>query len=269
MLQDQPVSVMGILNVTPDSFSDGGQWSNAQLAISQCKQLLTSGADVVDIGAESTKPGSHYVDAETEWARLEPVLKGISAAGANLDKISIDTRRDNIVLRCLSLGYSKFNNVEGLYQRSTLEAINEASGTVCAMHMQGKPNNMQHNPLDQHNVAAEVSEFFESSATVLGSVGFSDDRFLLDPGVGFGKSLAANLRLIDSASTWSKKYPLLYGVSRKSFIGSLFGIKRPQDRDAPTKIIEKALANAGVKMIRTHNVAAWSQLQHCDARTCS
>lgn len=259
---ESSAKVMGILNVTPDSFSDGGRWTSPVSAVKYCHTMLRDGAAYIDVGAESTRPGADYISDEEEWGRLSPTLITLLEAGIPKTKLCIDTRRESIVTRAMEMGVVNFNCVTGYYQKQTLREIFRVGGTVCAMHMHRHPKNMQQQPLDSTQVVSAVEAFFEGCVETFVDAGAEAGQYFLDPGVGFGKTQAANLRLIDQASIWSQKFPLLYGVSRKSFIGNLFGIKQPGSRDAPTKLIEKTLIDVGVQMIRTHNVSKLNELQN-------
>ncbi len=251
----QSLKILGILNVTPDSFSDGGQYPTRETAAARCRQLIADGASLVDIGAESTRPGSDFVSEVVEWDRLEPVLEEIFAAGVSPERLSIDTRRDAIVLRCLEFGISNFNCVSGLYSDDVLRKVQLRGGSVMAMHMHDEPATMQLAPLDPGAAEVRVEAFLYECQDRLRRIGFGDDQYYLDPGIGFGKSLLANLRLVSLAGVWSRHFPLLYGISRKSFLGRLYGIDQPDARDVPSKVMEVGLYLAGVRMIRTHDVA--------------
>lgn len=253
--------MFGIINVTPDSFSDGGEYISPELAANRASALLLAGADVVDVGAESTRPGATPIDTREEWGRLEPVLRALQELKL-IHKVSVDTRNFLIMKNAAEFGCAWINCVGPLPNEGELQElvrINPKIGYV-ATHMHGIPESMNLQPMGPNKVIARVEEFFESSRAELTDSGFSDSQQLFDPGVGFGKSDSANLVVLAHCALWARHFQLALGVSRKSIFSRLFGIKAPRDRDAVSKVSELALALSGVRMIRTHDVPG---LMHC------
>jgi len=245
---------MGVVNITPDSFSDGGSYFTPEKAIRHCLDLFEQGADMVDIGAESSRPGAASVDPAIEWQRLSPVLDKLRDLGL-CRKISVDTRRDEIMLRALSYNVGWINNIEGLAREGTMrELAKDKELKYIAMHMHGTPAAMQSTPLTGNSAALEVQQKLVSYHSQLSSTGFDNDRIFLDPGIGFGKDDTTNFKLLKLSLSLAKKFQILIGVSRKSFIGRALGISDPLDRDPPSKMLELGLALGGIQMIRTHQV---------------
>jgi dihydropteroate synthase len=255
--------IFGILNVTPDSFSDGGEYNSAESAVRRSIQLLSDGADFVDIGAESTRPGSSPVSDAEEWERLQPVLSSLQSQHL-ISKVSVDTRHVSTMRRSAKLGCAWINCVGPLPEATDLKALkadNPRLGYV-ATHLHGTPQTMQSSPLSEKNVIRRVSEFFESSKNELLDGGFLDEETLFDPGIGFGKTDLANIAVIANCSGWSRTYPIAVGVSRKSIFSRRFGVTSVKDRDPVSKLAEFGLALAGVRMIRTHDVRSLSSCLH-------
>lgn len=246
--------IMGVVNLTPDSFSDGGQFSSEKMGLEQCYRLLKDGADIVDIGAESSRPGAEPVDAQEEWRRLKPIIESLCKENLG-DKISVDTYKPEIMLRCVDQGVGMVNNIQGVADQPTLTRLKAYSGTkyVC-MHMHKNPKTMQTQPLAGDAAVKAVEDFFATAKTCFHTAGFSDEAIYMDPGIGFGKDLLGNLVLLGASHKLSRQYNLCVGLSRKSFIGKLTGFSDPKDRDAASKLLEMMQFSLGVKMIRTHDV---------------
>jgi dihydropteroate synthase len=253
--------IMGVVNITPDSFSDGGSYFEPDTAINRSLHLLREGADVVDIGAESTRPGSTPVSPTDEWQRLEPVLKKLTAQGLG-DRISVDTRNDETMLKAFKLGVRWFNNIAGLCQNITLQELSRDQTTrYIAMHMHGEPYSMQQEPLDGMGAISGVEKAFASYTEGLLAAGFSSKRIFMDPGIGFGKTDRANLMLLARISELASNYQLLVGVSRKSFIGRLLDLPNTNDRDPPSKMLEFSAWNQGASIVRTHAVEPLAKIR--------
>lgn len=244
---------MGIVNITPDSFSDGNNFLKPESAIAHAHSLISDGCDVLDLGAESTRPGAAALSWQEEWQRLEPVLRGLKAE-IPPSAISVDTRNPEVMLRAAQLGVGWINNVNGLADQETLKKLASYNLNYIAMHMHGNPKTMQDQALSRQDCATAVERFFSEAHEKLLACGFTQDRIFMDPGIGFGKTDAANLMLMSKAGDYSKAYNLVFGVSRKSMFGRLLDIPEPLERDKPSKVAEFALAMAGVNVIRTHNV---------------
>lgn len=253
---DKP-KIMGIVNLTPDSFSDGGAYSqNAQTALAHAERLLKEGADILDIGGESTRSGADYVSPEEEWARVEPVLAEVAGWGV---PVSLDTRRTVIMEKALALGgIDIINDVAALTDEGAVELLAcQADTGICLMHMQGLPENMQINPKYQ-DVVGEVARYLKTRSETCVAAGIAPQRITLDPGFGFGKNLQHNIALMRHLPELMAEtgLPLLIGVSRKSMIGELTG-----ETDAAARVhgsVAAALAAVarGAKIVRVHDVKA-------------
>jgi dihydropteroate synthase len=247
--------IMGVLNVTPDSFSDGGKYLDAGLAWNHIHQLVAEGADIIDIGAESSRPGAASVPTEEEWSRIKPVLERISKENISA-RFSIDTRKPELMLRAIDLGVNVVNDIEGGRDQKTLTQLarNPDISYIC-MHMHGDPRNMQTSPLTGTSGLQVIDRFFADKLQMLVDCGFQRQRIYLDPGFGFGKTDELNAKILAATSAWKNKgYQIAIGVSRKSFFGRTLAIKDPELRDAPSKICEFSTALMGASIIRTHNV---------------
>jgi dihydropteroate synthase len=254
--------ILGVMNVTPDSFSDGGQFLSEHLFLERVRSLLADGADYIDLGGESTRPGATPVTSEEEWLRLEPKLDLLKSTPA---PISLDTRKEDIALKAMEkYSISLVNSMSGVFSKSALKELLKIAKLkkldlkFCAGHMHGSPETMQRNPLTSNEAVLLVDEFFKTSHSDLVSAGFEREHILLDPGIGFGKTDAANLLLMGQTVPWSKVYNLMLGVSRKGIIGRMLSLDLPVDlareRDPGSKMLEFSLALMGAKMIRTHDV---------------
>jgi len=245
--------VMGILNVTPDSFSDGGRFNLLEAALSHAEQMMDDGVDIIDIGAESTRPGVTALPVEEELKRLLPVLYALRDCGKPL---SVDTRNPLVMREALMAGADMINDINGF---RTTEAVDAIAGTdcgLCIMHMQNSPENMQANP-HYDDVSVEVTGFLQQAANQLIAAGVERARICVDPGFGFGKNLAHNLQLMKDLG-WMKDrlgLPMLVGLSRKAMIGQITG--RPVgDRLAGSIAAALEAADRGADIIRVHDVAA-------------
>lgn len=254
--------IMGVINVTPDSFSDGGRYLSPEAALKQAERLIEEGADILDLGGESTKPGAPAVSEDEEWRRLEPVLRVLAKKRRSRPVLlSIDTQKPVLMRRAADLGAAMINNVAGLCDAETLATLARYPGMhYLAMHMHGTPETMQREPLRASAAVRAVDHFFATAQDNLSRAGFSRDRIWLDPGIGFGKSDAGNVQLMARIPTWAAKHQVAIGVSRKSLIGRTLGIADAADRDPPTKTLELGLAIAGARLVRTHDVARLKKL---------
>jgi dihydropteroate synthase len=244
--------IMGVVNVTPDSFSDGGEFLDATCAIAHARQLIEEGADVLDIGGESSRPGAAPVSVEDELARVLPVLDGLRDATV---PVSIDTVKPEVMRAALDRGATMVNDINALRAPGAAEAVVASGAAVCLMHMRGAPRTMQQEPR-YVDVVAEVKAYLAERAAAAEAAGISHDRIVLDPGFGFGKSVAHNLALLrELASFADLGYPLLAGLSRKSTLGAITG--RPADERLPASIAAALLAaQRGAAILRVHDVAA-------------
>ena len=247
--------VMGILNVTPDSFSDGGRFLGLDSAVSRAEQLIRDGADIIDIGGESTRPYSQMVSPEEELERILPLVKALVKRG--IRNISIDTRNASTAMVCLDEGASWINDVSGLsHDRDMITAVRNADVLVL-MHARGTPDVMQTGDIKYQNVVDEVRDFLRERVLYASENGIDTRRILVDPGIGFGKKLVHNLDLIRRLHAFQDiGIGVLCGPSRKAFIGELTGIKEPSERDIPTLGAVACSVLAGTDMVRVHNVKA-------------
>ncbi|MCA9132114.1 MAG: dihydropteroate synthase [Planctomycetales bacterium] len=254
---------MGIINVTPDSFSDGGSYASARLAIEHGLRLEDAGADLLDVGGESTRPYSQAVADEEELRRVLPVLEGLAQRVAC--PLSVDTSKSRVARAAIELGVEIVNDVTGLSgDPELLPLVAEQQVGVCAMHMQGTPQTMQDAPSYQQ-VVAEILDYLAQRRQALLAAGVAAERICLDPGIGFGKTHAHNLELLRGCSRFHHLgCPLLVGHSRKGMIGKLLGDPE-RERDSGTAGMSLALARAGVQVLRVHNVAATRDALLCFA----
>ena len=245
--------VMGIVNVTPDSFSDGGQHADTAAALAHCEQLLADGADILDIGGESTRPGAAPVSLEAELARVLPVLEGALAMGVPL---SVDTVKAEVMRRALALGADIVNDVNALRGDGAAEVVAAHPNCgVCLMHKRGDPATMQQSPA-YDDVVAEVAAFLRERMQALRSRGIDAERITLDPGIGFGKSVAHNTELLRrQRELLALGRPLLLGWSRKSTLGAITG-RDADERLAASVAAALAAVLHGASVVRVHDVAA-------------
>ncbi|WP_082568451.1 dihydropteroate synthase [Rhizobacter sp. Root1221] len=246
--------VMGIVNITPDSFSDGGQHATTAAALRHCEQLIEEGVDILDIGGESSRPGSDPVSLEDELARVVPVLKAAATLGVPL---SVDTCKPAVMRAALDLGVDIVNDIAALGQPGALEAVAaHPQCGVCLMHMRGEPKTMQAGEPVYGDVVGEVAAFLQQRADVVRRAGVAAERITLDPGIGFGKTTAHNLALLTrQRELLALGYPLLVGWSRKRTLGDVTG--RPVgDRVVASVAAALAAATHGARVLRVHDVAA-------------
>lgn len=245
--------VMGIVNVTPDSFSDGGRYASTEKAIAHALQLVADGAQILDIGGESTRPGATPVALEEELSRVIPVIQALAAtAGVPL---SIDTYKPQVMQAAIQAGAHIVNDVRALQEPGALEIVAQSKAGVCLMHMQGTPQTMQQDPV-YDNVVAEVREFLQQRLSAALAAGISADRIVLDPGFGFGKRTAHNLALLQRmGEIASLGRPLLVGLSRKSVLGQLLGSEGDERLHASIAASVVAVMK-GASIVRVHDVKA-------------
>jgi dihydropteroate synthase len=245
---------MGILNVTPDSFSDGGDFISPEVAVRRALRMVEEGADIIDVGGESTRPGARPVSVQEELDRVIPV---IGALGSELDlPISIDTGKAPVMQEAVAAGAGMINDVMALRGAGALEAAQRCGVPVCLMHMQGEPRTMQANP-HYVDVVGDIREFFEDRITACGDAGIPRQRLLLDPGFGFGKTLGHNLTLLKNLQAFSGTgLPLLVGISRKSMIGAILDDALVDERLFGSVAAAVLAAERGASVIRVHDVKA-------------
>lgn len=246
--------LMGILNVTPDSFSDGGHYLSPQAALAQARRLCAEGAGIIDVGAESTRPGAKMVSAQEELDRTLPVVEAIAR---ELDVIiSVDTSAPEVMCEAAARGAGFINDVRALQRAGALAAAAATGLPVCLMHMQGDPATMQQRPR-YADIIAELDDFFAQRMAACAAAGLSAERIIIDPGFGFGKTLEHNLELLNNLRHFSARgCPILAGLSRKSMLGSLLGGAAVDQRlHASTGAAVVAVMN-GASIVRVHDVRA-------------
>lgn len=248
---DQP-RVMGIVNLTPDSFSDGGRWSTAVEALRHARQLLDEGAGLLDIGAESSRPGALPLSDDEEWRRLEPVLRELVRWHV---PVSVDTYRAATMRRALDLGVDIINDIWGFRQPGALASVQDARCGLCVMHMHGEPQTMQREPMIGDAVGL-VLNFLQQRLEDLQAAGVDKARICIDPGIGFGKTVEHNFALLrEQSRLMALGYPLLAAWSRKSSLGAVTGLD-VQDRLVPSVAAAVLAVERGARLVRVHDVAA-------------
>ena len=242
--------VMGIVNVTPDSFSDGGLYGTPAAAVRHAMQLIRAGADIIDIGGESTRPGAVPVAAQQEMDRVLPVIEALSGV-----PVSIDTFKPEVMRAAIAAGVSMVNDINALQDAAALELIVNSQVAVCLMHKQGDPQSMQTLP-EYQDVVAEVCEFLHARVAAAAAAGIARQRIVIDPGFGFGKTLAHNLSLLREFTRLTEYgVPVLAGLSRKSMLGALTG--QSPDQRMPASVAAALIAvQRGAAIVRVHDVQA-------------
>jgi len=247
---------MGILNVTPDSFSDGGRWTDTGAAINRGRELAAAGADVVDVGGESTRPGAEAVDTAEELARVVPVVEALAAEGI---VVSIDTSKPSVAGAAIDAGAEIVNDVTGLSDPVMIETCGRTGVGVVIMHMLGDPRTMQSDP-SYEDVVADVARFLRHRTEAAVAAGIDASRIVVDPGIGFGKTIQHNLALLDGIERLSGGRPVLIGASRKAFLGSILDqagrSASTEDRDHATGATTALAIEKGAAILRVHDVAA-------------
>ena len=240
---------MGVVNITPDSFSDGGRFFDSKAAVAHARQLVEDGADLIDIGGESTRPGSAPVSEQEELNRLLPVLENLQLK----IPVSVDTRRPAVMRTVLEAGASMINDIEALAAPGALQAVAKSNCAVCLMHMRGEPRTMQQHP-HYDDVVGEVKAFLKERIKKARAAGVDAGRIVVDPGFGFGKTLQHNLALLKNLSSLaSLGVPVLAGWSRKSSLGKITG--RPVEERLAGSLAAALLAlQGGAKILRVHDV---------------
>ncbi|AFT74446.1 MULTISPECIES: dihydropteroate synthase [Alteromonas] len=243
--------VMGILNVTPDSFSDGGKHTNVSQALDHALRMIEEGATFIDIGGESTRPGAPDVSLQEELDRTIPVIEAVAKNTSCV--ISIDTSKADVMREAVKAGAGLINDVRALQEPGALQVAAEAQVPVCLMHMQGQPRTMQQSP-EYDDVVNDVGQFLLARTKVCEEAGIAKDKILFDPGYGFGKSLEHNYTLVKHLPSLMKLgYPVLVGMSRKSMIGNLLN-RKVDERLAGSISLATIVAQMGAHIIRVHDV---------------
>lgn len=243
--------IMGIVNVTPDSFSDGGDFISPDKAIAHGFKLAEEGADILDVGGESTRPGAEEVSTHSEIERVVPVIKTLSEHGLT---VSVDTSKPEVMTAAAEAGARIINDVFALRRPGALQAAADTGCGVCLMHMQGQPRTMQQNP-QYKDLIGEIKTFLAERAEALKGAGAQASQIVLDPGFGFGKNVAQNFELLERTSDFlTLGFPLLYGMSRKSSLGAVTGIASAKDRMVSSVTAHLLAVERGASIVRVHDV---------------
>ncbi len=250
------IHIMGILNITPDSFSDGGKYKETRKAIKHMSKLFNDGASIVDIGGESTRPGSKTIREDQEWNRIKDVLKEIKKNKI----ISVDTRKSFIMKKSLSMGAKIINDVSGLsFDKETITVLKKTNSPFVLQHSLGNPENMQKNP-KYKNVILDIYDFFEQKLNFVKNSGIKHDKIILDPGIGFGKNLSHNLQILKDISIFhTLGFPILLGISRKRFIRDIAQTNDSNERLGGTISSSIYALKQGVQILRVHDVNEMKQ----------
>ena len=248
---DKRALVMGILNTTPDSFSDGGQYQSLEFAVSRAEEMVSEGVDIIDIGGESSRPGAPAVSLELELGRVMPVLYALQDMGKPL---SVDTYKPHVMREAILAGVDMINDINGFRAPGALEAVAAGDCALCVMHMHGTPQNMQQNPV-YGDVVAEVIAFLQERVAAMLAAGIERERICIDPGFGFGKTLEHNYALLRNIGKMQQELglPVLAGLSRKSMIGAVTG-KPVEQRLAGNLGGALAAIAHGARIVRVHDV---------------
>lgn len=253
--------VMGICNVTPDSFSDGGMHATAPEAFEHARGLLAAGADIIDVGGESTRPGAEEVPPDVELERVLPVVRELAAQGV---AVSVDTRHASVAAACIDAGACIINDVSGFRSLEMRELAARSDVGLVVMHMRGTPKTMQEAPV-YDDVVLDVEQELSRMAARLSAEGIAPERICLDFGIGFGKNIAHNLALVQATAYFADLgYPLMAAVSRKSFIGAMSAESAPAMRDRASALCASFMTGQGARILRVHNVAATREML-CDS----
>ena len=245
--------IMGVLNVTPDSFSDGGQFANPARAVEHAREMLSAGADLIDIGGESTRPGATPLTEDEELRRIIPVIERI--AGETSAKISVDTYKSAVAAKALAAGATIVNDISGLrFSPDMAKVVADHGAAVIIMHIKGTPRDMQTNPV-YDDVIGEIADYLEEGIAIAVRAGVSRDKILVDPGIGFGKTLEHNLTILARLEEFrSLGCPLVLGTSRKRFIGTVLDTSDPQNRIEGTAATVALGIRNGAHIVRVHDV---------------
>ena len=239
---------MGILNVTPDSFSDGGLYQQRDAALRRATQLIEEGADIIDIGGESTRPGAEPVGLQEELDRVLPVIEALQGV-----PVSVDSFKPGVMKAAIAAGAAMVNDINALQEIDAMKAVSGSNVAVCLMHKQGDPKTMQHQP-EYRDIVPEVKDFLQSRIEAALAAGISYDRIVIDPGFGFGKTLAHNLALLRNLEEFKElNMPILAGLSRKSMLGAITG-RDAQHRMTASVAAALIAAQRGASILRVHDV---------------
>ena len=251
--QNRETLVMGILNVTPDSFSDGGLFYNTDEAVSHALQLIEYGIDIIDIGGESTRPGAKKISEEEEIQRIIPVVKQIRELSSEII-ISIDTTKSMVAQKAIQSGANIINDISGFsFDNKMIDVVRESKVPVIIMHMQGDPSNMQNKPV-YDDLIIDISSFFKSKIKLAIDAGITKEQIIIDPGIGFGKTVGDNFQLINQLNKFCKLgFPVMIGPSRKSFIGTTLNLPVDDRLEGTAAAVAVGVMN-GARIVRVHDV---------------
>lgn len=258
LLREPRTLIMGVLNVTPDSFSDGGAYLSAERAVARAQEMIQEGADILDVGGESSRPGAEPVTEDEEMRRVLPVIEAISTTlGA---PVSVDTMKSAVAAAALDLGAEMVNDITALRSDPVMaDVVAGRAGHVALMHMKGTPRDMQQNP-HYDDVIAEIHTFLRARADYAISRGISREKILVDPGIGFGKRLGDNFTILSRLESFrGLGFPLLVGPSRKSFIGQTLGLPVTERLEGTAAVVTAAILH-GAKIVRVHDVRAMKRV---------
>ncbi len=257
-MKSTAIKIMGIINVTPDSFSDGGKFADLKSAINQADELVDAGADILDIGGESTRPFAEPVSTEEELRRVIPLIHAIRKK--HTIPLSIDTTKARVAREALSAGADIINDISSLNgDPEMITVVQQTHVPVIIMHMQGTPSDMQVKPV-YRDVVAEITDFLRERIEWITSKGIDRNRLIIDPGIGFGKTQQHNLSILKHLDKFSSlNLPLLLGHSRKRFLGAITGVASEEERDLATAVIAALCAAKNIGIVRVHNVHATRQ----------
>ncbi len=251
--------IMGILNVTPDSFSDGGLYADAEQAVLHAREMVAAGADIIDIGGESTRPGAEPLSEEEELRRIVPVIERLSAE--NAVPMSVDTYKSAVAIKALRAGASIVNDISGLrFSPDMAHVAADHGAAVVIMHIKGTPRDMQQNPV-YDDVIGEIYSYLGEGLEIADRAGVDRERILVDPGIGFGKALEHNLAILDRLDEFrGLGRPIVLGTSRKKFIGAVLGVSVPEERTDGTAATVSLGIERGASVVRVHDVRRMSQV---------
>ena len=251
--------IMGVLNLTPDSFSDGGKYFNTSDALRYAENMIKNGVDVIDVGGESTKPGAEQISDELEISRIELVIQAIKNNYPHF-KVSVDTRKSRVMKRVIELGVDFINDVSALsFDNESIQILADKNAQICLMHGGLNPKTMQED-MTYDDVLLDVYDYLKERINVAVAGGIKKENIIVDPGIGFGKTKSQNISLIQKASIFhSLGCPVLYGVSRKAFIGNISGVKKASDRFPGSISVAMDLIRQGVQFIRVHDISETRQ----------
>jgi len=262
-MENTQIKIMGVLNVTPDSFFDGGKYTHVSTAVDQAVQLINAGASIIDIGGESTRPGADSVDVDEELNRVIPVIESLRKQSSI--PISIDTSKPEVMIQAVNAGANIINDVCALSQPGAIQSAAELNVPVCLMHMLGEPRSMQKDP-QYNDVVREVSVFLQDRVKCCINAGIKTENIWLDPGFGFGKTLGHNLSLLKHLNEFVKTgYPVLVGMSRKSMLAGILNAQ-PHDRLVGSLALATIAIMNGASIVRVHDVNETAQIvKVCEA----